>query len=281
MTRRQKLQRKGQKGSVLILTCIIVTSLIVVAESFLYMTTIKTRVSGYNVTDLKALWLAEAGIQKAIWNLMTPIDQGGQGEDWTTTGTTETIGSGSYTMVVARWDYALAANGASAQASSQSNGNVAANAIDGNDATYWQSLGKPVPDAPQEIVIAFPYAIAINKVRFLVPSGSASQRPKDYTWQVSSDNVSYTVVVDKKNSNSDEVTDIFTAESDVNYLKLHVTKIQGGSIGVRVATLETIGSKISSTGTVGLINRKIEQSLSADDATKTAVTQKDWNEVSL
>ena len=69
-------------------------------------------------------------------------------------------------MAVERWDFGLAAHGASASSSSAQGANAAANAIDGNDATYWESVNQPTPANPEEIIIAFPYALTINKVRF-------------------------------------------------------------------------------------------------------------------
>ena len=278
-----QLSAKDRKGAVLILTFIIMIALTAIAVGFLYMISMQTKGSGYDISSNKALWIAEAGLQKAIWNLKTPSGSGGQGEDWATIGTAENIGDGSYTMVVERWDFALSDNDATVSASSDNGSDVAANAIDSNDLTYWESELKPTPDdpdkPPQEIIITFPYTLTINKVRFLVPSGSSQQCPKDYEWQVSSDGASYTTVVSAKNNVSTDVTDEFTAETNVNYLKLYVTKIGGGSTGVRIATLETIGSKVTSTGTVDALNRKIEQTVVSDDATETAYDEIDWNEI--
>lgn len=276
----------SEKGMALISTFLVMTTLLLIIIGFLYLTSTQTVASGSDIVSSKAVWLAEAGLEKAIWNLKTPAGSGGQGENWTTTGMTESLGDGSYTMVVARYDFALAANGSSATASSSNGTNVPANALDGDGTTYWQSATKPTPDEPdkppQEIVIAFPYSLTINKARFLVPAGSDQQAPKDYTWEVSTDGTSYTIVVSVKNNNSLDVTDTFVAASQVNYLKLRVTKINGGSIGVRIATLEAIGSKITSTGTVAGFNRKVEQTVVADDGSpenQVAYDEIDWNEI--
>ncbi|TAN62597.1 discoidin domain-containing protein [bacterium] len=274
-----RYSRLGQKGAVLVLTFIIMASLTAIAVSFLYMNSIQTKAMGQDISGAKALWLAEAGLQKAIWNLKTPISVGGQGEDWTTPGVTEGLGGGSYVMAVARWDFALSANGSSAAATSEQGSNVAANAIDGSDDTYWESQNKPSSGNPQEIIIAFPYSLIINKARFLVSSGLSQQRPKDYSWQVSADGVSYSVVLDVNNNNSLDVVDTFAAASNVKYLKLQVTKTGGGPDGVAVAALEAIGAKITSTGSAYDISRKIEQTTVADDATQTAYNEKDWNEI--
>lgn len=277
---------RRQSGTALILTFIMLISLTAITIAFLYMTSVRVKVMGYDTASSQALWLAEAGLQKAIWNLMTPTAAGGQGEDWTTSGTAESLGAGSYTMVVARRDFALAANGSSASATSEQGANLAANAIDGNDAAYWESVNQPTASNPEEIIITFPYALTLNKVRFLIPSAS-DHSPRNYSWQVSADGVNYTTVVNVTNNSSADVTDTFTAASNVKYLKLQVTLVgiavppQGipGVPRVRIATLEAIGSKITSTGTVSSLSRKIEQAVVADDSTVTAYNQKDWNEI--
>ena len=189
-----------QSGSILIFTFVVMLTLTAIAVSFLYMISIRIKSSGLELASAQAFWLAEAGIQKAIWNLKTPVAGGGQGENWTTNGVTTNLEAGSYTMVVERWDFALATNGASATASSKQGSYVAANAIDGDDSTYWESQNKPTGGNPEEIIIHFPYTLTINKVRFLVPVGSSQQAPKDYTWEVSSDGINYTTVKDVKNN---------------------------------------------------------------------------------
>lgn len=275
-----------QSGTALILTFIMLISLTAITIVFLYMTSVQVKVMGYDTVSSQALWLAEAGLQKAIWNLMTPVGSGGQGESWTTTGTTESLGDGNYAMAVERWDFALAANGSSVSATSEQGSNTAANAIDGNDATYWESMSQPAAANPEEIIITFPYALTLNKVRFLIPSAS-DHSPRNYSWQVSGDGVNYTTVVNLTNNSSPDVTDTFTAASNVKYLKLQVTSVglvvppQGvpGVPRVRIATLEAIGNKINSTGSVDSLSRKIEQAVVADDATVTAYNQKDWNEI--
>ena len=96
---------------------------------------------------------------------------------------------------------------------------------------------------------------------------------------MSSDGINYTTVKDVKNNSNTDRTDEFSATTNVNYLKLNVTKIGGGSDGVRIATLETIGSKITSTGTVSVMNRKLVRTVVVDDATQTAAEEIDWNEI--
>lgn len=274
-----KLSANHRKGMILILTFMIMITIIGITTAFLYITSIQIKASGYDIASSKALWLAEAGLQKAVWNLKTSAAGGGQGQDWTTVGTTENLGSGNYTMEVERWDFALIDNRSSASATSVNKTNAAANVIDGDDTTYWQSGDPPRVSAPQEIIITFPYTLTINKARFLVPSDLSIQRPKDYEWQVSTDGASYTTVVSVSGNNDTDVTDVFTAVTDANYFKLRVFRIGGGTEGACVSTLEVIGSKITSTGTVDVINRKIEQTVVVDDATGAAYDEIDWYEI--
>lgn len=283
---RKKLLQRGRRGAVMLFTFMMMTTLTAITVAFLSMSAIQIKAKGDDIASSKALWLAEAGLQKAVWNLKTPVAGGGQGEDWVSLGTTENLGDGSYTMVVDRWDFALAANGSSATATSEQGANVAANAIDADDVTYWESVNQPTPANPQEIIIAFPYTLTLNKARFLI-SSAADRVPRNYSWEVSTDGITYTVVVNVTNNANPDVTDSFSAASGVNYLKLKVTSVgivippRGGpgTPRVLIATLEALGSKITSMGSVSGLNRKIAQTLVADDAAQTAFDEIDWNEI--
>ncbi|MBI2166728.1 MAG: discoidin domain-containing protein [Candidatus Omnitrophica bacterium] len=270
-----------ERGVILISTFIVMATLTAIAASFLAMQSVQMKSAGSDVVSHQALWLAEAGMQKAIWNLKTPTGSGGQGENWTTTGTTENLGAGSYTMVLTRYDFALNTNGGTASASSQSaQGQRASKAIDGDDESRWQSANVPSSTSPEEIIVSFPYPLTLNKVRFL--AHTSNQRPVDYTWEISTDGSTYTVAVSVTGNADIDRTDAFSAQSNVNHLKLKVTAIGGGNKGVAISILEAIGSKITSTGTVALLNRKIEQTVAADDGSpqnQVAYNETDWNEI--
>ncbi|MFA5117253.1 MAG: discoidin domain-containing protein [Candidatus Omnitrophota bacterium] len=275
----------NRKGMVLILTFIIMITLTVITASFLYMTSVQTRGAGYGIAGSKALWLAEAGVQKAIWNLMTPLASGGKGEDWITSSTTENLGAGSYTLKVERWDWCLAAHDSAVTASSSAANHGADRVTDNSDTTYWQSASKPSDKKPQYVTVTFPRKLTINKVRFLVPAKASSRAPRDYTWQVSADNITYTTVVTKNNNSSSDVTNEFSAAADVKYLRLSVTRVTANS-GVRVASVEAIGAKITSTGTMSVMNRKISRTVAVHDGRVTvadglsrAYDQIDWKEI--
>jgi Tfp pilus assembly protein PilX len=264
-----------EKGAVLLFTLIVMIVLTSVVGAYLDFVHSSTKSTGAQISDSQAIYLAEAGLQKAIWNLKTPVGSGGQGENWTTAGTTEYLGSDSYIMEVQRWDWALAVHNAVATANSAVVGHEANKANDGDDATYWESNGKPQVSNHKNLIITFPYALTINKVRFLAPT--SDNTPRDYTWAVS-DGLSYTTVATVSNNANVDVTDTFSAQSNVYYLRLSVTKSGQPSSNVRVSTAEAIGSKITVTGTVGDDSRQIEETVAIDDASHEAYGQIDWNE---
>jgi hypothetical protein len=269
---------KYAKGAALLLTLIVMITLTSVVGAYLGFVRCSTRSTGAQITDSQVVYLAEAGLQKAVWNLMRTVANGGQGENWTTAGTTESLGDGSYTMVVERWDWALAANNSAASATSEESGHEADKAIDGDDGTYWETLTKPLPSHCEHITIAFHYALTINKARYVAPD--YQKGPKEYEWQVSTDGVNYTTVFSNSSGTMDE-TNEFAAVSNVNYLRLWVSKIGGGALqeGLRVSTVEAIGSKIIVTGTVDGNNRLIEETVAVDDASEEAYDQIDWDEI--
>ena len=268
----------GKKGAVLLFTLMVMIVLTSVVVAYLGFVQASTRSTGAQTVDSHAIYLADAGLQKAIWNLMRTVANGGQGENWTTAGTTENLGEGSYTMVVERWEWALAANYSTASATSQEIGHEADKVIDGDDLTYWETTTKPLPPYYENVTIAFPYTLTINKARYVAPDDQ--KRPKEYEWQVSTDGVNFTTVFSNSNGTMDE-TNEFAAAHNVNYLRLWVSKIGGGAKadGMKVSTVEAIGSKITVTGTVYGDSRQIEETVAVDDASEEAYDQIDWNEI--
>jgi Tfp pilus assembly protein PilX len=59
----------NEKGVILILTFIIMTTLCAVTVAFLYMTSVQTKGTGYDITSAKAFWIAEAGLQQVMYKL--------------------------------------------------------------------------------------------------------------------------------------------------------------------------------------------------------------------
>ena len=268
----------NKTGSVLILNFIILGALIAILTSFLYMTSIESKVSGNNIVDSKLFWLAEAGMQKAIWNLKTPVANGGQGEDWTTTGTTESFGNGTYTMEVDKFDRAADVNNCVASVTDFVPGHGPENINDPDNNTYWESPAKPVRPDFEAVVLAFPSPITIAKARFVVPPISNEYIPKEYSWQVSSDGVNYTTVFFEGQNTETAVTNIFPPVSDVNFLRFKITKVQGGSGCVaRIGKIKAVAHNIISTANLEGFVCTIEQTAVVDEATQTASDQIDWN----
>ena len=86
-----------EKGVILILTFIILTTLTAIVVAFLYMTSIQTKGSGYDIVSHKALWIAEGGIQQVLYKLKNDADY----RDNPTT-VTGNLGSGSYSVTVSK-----------------------------------------------------------------------------------------------------------------------------------------------------------------------------------
>jgi hypothetical protein len=271
---------RSSRGAVLVSTFVIMTTLIAMTMAFLYLTSKQTLSSRHDFISHEALWLVEAGIEKAIWNLKTPTGSGGQGENWTTTGVTENLGAGNYKMEVVRWDWNLASNGGVATATTEEVGHEGSKVIDDDDATYWETKTKPLPPGYEHVTIAFPYKLTLNKARYYLPPEFDQKRPKEYEWRVSTNGTTYTTVFSSSTGTTDE-TNEFSPVEDVTHLRLYVTKIGGGALGdgMIVATVEAIGSKITSTSTVDGFQRKAEVTAAIDDPTAYAFAQIDWKEL--
>lgn len=241
----------NERGVVLVLTLALLILLISLVGGFLFATGSLVLNGGWEETDTKILWLAEAGLQKAIWYLRTPPSGGGQGDLWPNSSTqtlTENLGDGSYTMVVEKWDFALSSNGSSVTAKSSNGSNIPSRAIDNSSATFWES-GSTVTNSNAEwIRIALPYTLTVLRAQFIAQT--SANRPENYTWEVSSDGSSWTVAKSVTGNSSTTRMDTFTAQSNVNYVRLNVTNTGTNNRRVQIQTLEIIGAKITSTGTV-------------------------------
>ena len=88
----------AKRGAVLILTFIIMVTIAVVTVVFLYVTSIQTKASGYDIQSSKALWIAEGGLQKYFLRL--------RDETYTSSNIpnlNENLGDGSY-LVTCSYD---------------------------------------------------------------------------------------------------------------------------------------------------------------------------------
>lgn len=296
------MRDSARRGMALVMVMAFLILFATMATFFVFTASVFVKNSGWEQVDHQVFWIAEAGLQKAIWNLKTPVPSGGQGELWPepllTVTVVEALGIGNYTMVVEPWDYALAATGATAaSAPPAGGGTVPGNAIDGNPATFWQSGANPTNGNPQDLIITFPYAITLNRVRFLAASNQTL--PRDYIWAVSPDNATWTPVVNvigNNNVDSDLVypqpppalggpKDVFAAQSNVRFLRLRVTRPGNAGNPVQIIALNVIGRRITSTGRITTggvtIARTVRQTVVTDDAlpqSQVAYYQPDWTE---
>ncbi|MEK7375712.1 MAG: hypothetical protein AABZ57_00895 [Candidatus Margulisiibacteriota bacterium] len=90
---------RNRKGN-LFLTFILLVAVAAVFMSFFFVLIGRVRNLPQEKSRVRAFYTAEAGIQKAIWNLTTPSGLGGQGSAWRTSGSTEAFGGGQYTITV-------------------------------------------------------------------------------------------------------------------------------------------------------------------------------------
>ena len=165
---------RKKTGFVLLLTLLIMASLAAIAGALIFSLTTDFRQISVRSKDAKAIWLSEAGIEKATWYLKTPVGVGGQGENWTTAGLTENFGDGNYLVKVEPWDFALSANGTTSTSSSFTSLHDSSNAIDNNTGTYWESSAKPTTTSPQTLTVQFSYPLVINKIRFKANADASS-----------------------------------------------------------------------------------------------------------
>ncbi len=90
----------ARKANIMV-TFILIAFLAVVVFSLYFVMSARLKGAAGGVNYTRALYIAEAGVNKAIWNVMTPTSKGGKGTSWRTFGTTEQFDIGRYTMVVA------------------------------------------------------------------------------------------------------------------------------------------------------------------------------------
>jgi uncharacterized Zn-binding protein involved in type VI secretion len=81
-----------------------VVALSVTIFAFLSYIGIRLKESGVRVSEIESFYVADAGVNKAIWYLGTPTGSGGRGLTWRVTGTYEAFGWGGFLLTVR--DYA-------------------------------------------------------------------------------------------------------------------------------------------------------------------------------
>lgn len=102
----------NEKGVALILTFIFMVSLVIIVAAYLFLVTYDTRHVNTQLSNEKALYLADAGLNKAVWYLTNTAPDSSTDGSWRTTGypadpgvnpndpQQEILGEGTYTMWV-------------------------------------------------------------------------------------------------------------------------------------------------------------------------------------
>lgn len=83
--RKKNIFFNNQKGMALITTLIFIFVLVSFSVALLVMTSNESKLSTLHRESIRAFYLAETGVDKALWYLNTPTDQGGKGLSWRTT----------------------------------------------------------------------------------------------------------------------------------------------------------------------------------------------------
>ncbi|MFH1709996.1 MAG: hypothetical protein ABH860_02850 [bacterium] len=91
--------RKNSKGN-LLLTFIMVVALSMTVFAFLAFIGVRLKESGIKVSEIESFYVAEAGLNKAIWYLGTPTGSGGRGLAWRVASTWEAFGWGGFFLTV-------------------------------------------------------------------------------------------------------------------------------------------------------------------------------------
>lgn len=101
-----------RKGIALILTFIFMVALAIITAAYLFMVTYGTRSVNAQINNSTAFYLAEAGINKAVWYLMNTAPDGSTDGSWRTTAYAaspgpnptdpqeDSLGNGTYTLWV-------------------------------------------------------------------------------------------------------------------------------------------------------------------------------------
>jgi len=87
----------NQKGMALITTLIFIFVLVSFSVALLVMTSNDSKLSTLHRESTRAFYLAETGVDKALWYLNNPTDQGGYGINWRTDVTVPPVPSGPLT----------------------------------------------------------------------------------------------------------------------------------------------------------------------------------------
>lgn len=211
---------RSKRGVALLSVFMVMVTLSMMALAFLNMVRDDIKRTGTDQEDMRAYYIAKAGLAKARWALTAGAQAVGWGETGTAFGagtytvTTTDNGGGTYTIIssgyvpnstnpiarrrVEERNVSAATSaltnlclGATAAASSSRGANVPSRAIDGNLSTRWQANGNPSPGSPQWLRVDLGSARTFSRVVFTEPAGNTITA---YTIQYSANGSTWTNV---------------------------------------------------------------------------------------
>lgn len=91
---------KRKRTGNLALTMLVLLGLSFMLGAFLFVVIGRTTDSSQKKARGKAFYIAEAGVKKAVWSLMTPSGLGGMGSSWRANNFSESFGDGTYSFSI-------------------------------------------------------------------------------------------------------------------------------------------------------------------------------------
>ena len=103
-TKHRSIVTYNRKAAVLLFTLMVMITLTSVVGAYLGFVQYSTRSTGAQISDSQAIYLAEAGLQKAVWNILTPVPKGGWGKFGAGQSRSEeaSFGAGTYSVTASR-----------------------------------------------------------------------------------------------------------------------------------------------------------------------------------
>ncbi|MFH0876731.1 MAG: discoidin domain-containing protein [Candidatus Omnitrophota bacterium] len=228
-----KTQNSGSALVTVFIFSIVLSGLVV---AYLDMVGILHQETLHKKNRYRVINMAEAGVNKMAAYLSGTAPDLSTNGSWRGT-VTQTEAGQSYTAAVGD----LLLEGPAISATSSSGANTPWSVMDGSANTYWLSSGSVPQTLTWSLATSGQWTIYVCRTRMLMGSGNQAKFPKDYTWQISTDGLTWTTVVTKTGNTNTDVTDTFTLQQ-ANYIRLNVTQTQWASTPVvNIAEVEIFG----------------------------------------
>ena len=218
---------RKQEGVVLVFGVILLVALTITVSAYLCLVGSMTKHIGYQVGESQAFYIAEAGIEHALWLLKHGVEPDNLAD--------EIVPLGNYTVVQVTGSLLTF----TVTASSNTSGHEAEKGFDGDYATYWESAKVPDTGKKKEqwIQIEFSDTLDLDRVGF---RAILEQRPIDYKWEVAGEDGKWRWVVKQNGNTQADVLDTFDLVEGKKYLRLTVTEAGDGANETKVAVREIV-----------------------------------------